>query len=188
VLWDRIWERTGEFSLTVLVLVALLPVIGGIAGTLVVAVTPERYTAHSYVLVTSTGGEGADVSAVSVAQAIARVATNESVLDAGARGDRLRTATREGAFTATASPDAPLVDLSATASTASDAVTLADELALQVVEHVTAFRGAAKVRAEIFASASPPDAPSSPNPVVSVVAGAALGALIAAAVLILRRP
>ena len=60
----------------------LLPVVGALAGYAVALVTPSSYTAEAYVLISSTGDAG-EVTPGDIAQAVARVATSESVLAAG---------------------------------------------------------------------------------------------------------
>ncbi len=167
-------------------LIVLLAVFGGLLGILVAALSSDRYTAHAYLLVTTTGS-GADVSAVNTAQAVARVATSESVLSADGSNARLLDATRDKDLTATSSPDAPLVDLAATSSSPSDAADLADEFAQQVETHVSEFRDVAQIRAEVFAPASLPRDRSSPNALVDLVAGVALGLLAGAVLYVVRR-
>lgn len=178
--------RRGRKALRALGLVALLllPIVGGLAGYAVALVTPPRYTAESYVLMISTGT--GEVTPGDIAQAVSRVATSESVLAAG-DSDELVLAAREDQLTASASPDAPLVELSATASSAADAAALANDLADAVELHMTTNTGIDEVRASIFASASEPAEPSSPNVLVNVVAGVALGLLLAAVGFVLRR-
>jgi MYXO-CTERM domain-containing protein len=178
--------RRGGRVLRALGLIALLllPVLGALAGYAVALVTPPRYTAEAYVLMISTGAE--EVTPGDIAQAVARVATSESVL-ATSDSDDLILAARDDRLTAEASPDAPLVELSATADSADAAADLANDLADAVEVHMTTNTGIDEVRASIFASASEPAEPSSPNVLVNVVAGAALGLLLAAVGFVLRR-
>ncbi|NUR10172.1 MAG: hypothetical protein HOQ45_24620 [Nocardioidaceae bacterium] len=177
-------SRTGT-ALFVLLLLAL-PVVGGLLGLLVATITPPTYTAHAFVLITSTG-DTTDVSAGDIAQATARVATSDSVLAEGDSSRRLLVAADDDRLTASASPDAPLVDLSASAATPAAAADLANALAAAVDAHVTSIGVDADVRASVFASASRPRRPTSPNPVVDVAAGVALGVLLAAVAFVLRR-
>ena len=168
------------------VLLVLLPILGGLAGLLLATVTPPRYTAHSYVLLSDTT-RGADVSAVNVAQATARIATKPSVLEAGGRDEQLDLAAQNGDLLATASPDMPLVDLSATADSGLAAALLANQLADRVQRHLAGFTTSTGIRADLFASATEPKRPMSPNTLVDVAGGAAIGALAAAIVFVLRR-
>jgi len=179
---NALWQLTRK----TVVLLVLLPIIGGLIGLAFAALTPARYTSHAYLLVIETG-QGAGVSAINVAQATARIATKPSVLDTGKDGATLLSAVRAGGLSATASPDAPLVDLAATASTADDSVRLANEMSSRVKEHVNGFSDAAGVRLEVFALASRPDKPTSPNILVDVLAGFALGSLAAAVLFVLKR-
>ena len=177
----------GGRTLRALGLLALLmlPVLGALAGYAVTLVTPPKYTAEAYVLISSTGGAN-EVTPGDIAQAVARVATSESVIAAGS-SDSLVEAAREDHLTSNASPDAPLVELSATASSASTAAQLANDLANAVELHMSSNAQVEEVSASTFASASAPAEPSSPNLVVNVAAGAALGLLLASVGLVLRR-
>lgn len=170
----------------VLLLLVVLPLLGGAAGFLVASVTPPRYTAHAYVLITARNQAG-DVSGADVAQAVARVATTESVLvSGGSAGDLLRAA-REDRLTATTSPDAPLVEVSATSGLAPEAAALANQLARQVQGRVADISDVAGVRATLLASATTPSRPASPNVFVNVAAGVALGVLATSVLYVLRR-
>ncbi len=168
-------------------LVVLLPVLGGLAGLAVAALTPPRYTAHAYVLI-SGNGEVTDVTPSQLAQATARVAISESVLVAGGAGDRLLTASTDDRLIASSSPDSPLVDLAATAGTAAGAANLADQLSRTVTAGMSTVTSDLTMEASIFATASPPREATSPNYLVDVVAGAGLGAFLAFVVVALRRP
>ena len=79
------------------------------------------------------------------------------------------------------------MELSATDSSAASAAELANALADAVELHMTVNTGIDQVRASTFASASEPSEPSSPNVLVNVVAGCALGVLLAATGFVLRR-
>lgn len=178
-------RRRGKvFRALGLLVLLLLPVVGGVAGYAVALVTPPRYTAEAYVLVTSSGAR--EVTPGDIAQAVARVATTESVLVAGDSPDLIRAA-REDQLTASASPDAPIVELAASAGSAFEAAALANDLAEAVTLHMTANVEVQEVEASTFATASVPADPSSPNVAVNVVAGAALGLLLTIVGFVLRR-
>ena len=159
---------------------------GGLVGLVLDSLVPAHYTSRAYVLITS-DTDGANVSALNIAQAVARVATSDSVVNSSGSAHRLSIAAQQGRLSASSSPDAPLVELFATASTASDATVLANQFAGRVERHVTSFSGVARVRAEIFASASQPSRPSSPNRFVLWVTGFGLGVLAAAVLFVIRR-
>lgn len=179
-------RRSGRVrSVLAFVALLLLPVGGALAGYALALVTPPSYTAQAYVLIADSGAAG-DVSPGDIAQAVARVATSESVISV-ADSESLVLAARQQELTSSASPDAPLVELSATASSADAAAALANDFADAVELHITTNSGVGEVRASTFASASAPAKPSSPNVVVNVTAGAALGVLLASVVFVLRR-
>jgi capsular polysaccharide biosynthesis protein len=167
------------------ILVVLLPVIGGVAGYFVATYTPKQYTAHAYVLISNSGAD-TDVTSSQLAQATARVATGASVLTSGRASSALLAAAADGDLAASSSPDAPLVDLSATAGAPSTAADLANQLAEAVSEHTTGLK-ATKVTSRIFASAAPPAHPSSPNTLVDVAAGIALGVVLGGVIWVSRR-
>jgi capsular polysaccharide biosynthesis protein len=167
-------------------LIALLPVLGALVGLGVAMTVQPSYTAHAYVLLTN-ATKGADASSVNVAQATARIATNPSVVNSGAADSTLTAAAQRGDLTATASPDLPLIDLAATASSASASALLANQFADRVKQHLADFPDLADVRVGIFAAASEPTRPTSPNLLVDVGAGAVLGALVAGLVYLLKR-
>lgn len=178
--------RRGWRGVPVVLLLVVLPLLGGAVGLVVAALTPPRYTAHAYVLITARDQAGG-VSGADIAQAVARVATTESVLvSGGSAGDLLRAA-REDRLTASTSPDAPLVEVSATASRAPEAAALANRLARQVQGQVSNISEVAGVRATLLASASTPSERASPNLLVNLAAGVALGVLAAAVLYILRQ-
>jgi capsular polysaccharide biosynthesis protein len=173
-------------GLALALLLILLPVAGAAVGALVASLSPVSYTANAYVFVTIRG-TGVDVSAGDISAALARVATSDSVLASGGRAGRLVKAGRENRLAASTSPDAPLVQLSATASTPRAAADLANQLARTVQRQVTTVAGVVDARATLFASASAPSRPSSPSLVVDVLAGAALGVVAASVLFVIRR-
>jgi capsular polysaccharide biosynthesis protein len=169
-----------------MVAIVVLPILGALAGLVFTLTAQPSYTAHAYLLLTN-ATKGADASAVNVAQATARIATNPSVVTAGAGDNTLNAAAQRGDLAATASPDLPLIDLAATASSASASALLANQFADRVKQHLADFPDLADVRVGIFAAASDPTRPTSPNLLVDVGAGAAFGALLAGLLYLLRR-
>jgi capsular polysaccharide biosynthesis protein len=164
----------------------VLPILGALAGWAVASVTPTRYTAHSYLLIVD-ASDGAGASAVNVAQATARVATKPSVLAESGGDVTLLAAAAEEDLTATASPDAPLVDLAASAGTAEEAVRLANDLSDHVNRHISRFSKSTRVESEVFAEASLPSRPASPNTLVNVIAGLAVGVVAASVLFVVGR-
>lgn len=181
--WRTAYQRTRRRSLGATIIL-LLPLLGAVGGLLLAALTPPRYTSHAYVLITNPT-ENPDVSALSVAQAAARVATKPGLIGGS---DALTKAAQDAELTSDASPDAPMVDLGATASSADEARSVADELARTLSEHVSRFSSDIGVHAEVYATASLPSAPTSPNRAVNALSGFFLGAVGSVTLYVLRRP
>jgi capsular polysaccharide biosynthesis protein len=181
--WRTAYQRAPRRSLVAAVIL-LMPLLGAVGGLLLAALTPPRYTSHAYVLITNPT-ENPDVSALSVAQAAARVATKPGLIGGSAA---LSKAAQDAELTSDASPDAPMVDLAATANSADVARSVADELARTLSEHVSRFSSDIGVHAEVYATASLPSAPTSPKRTVNVLSGLFLGAVGSVTLYVLRRP
>lgn len=176
----------GRFAGRFVALLVLLPLLGAALGLTLALFLPTSYTAHSYVILIAE--DGSDGSATDSAQATARVATKTSVLQSAGADAALIRAAEDGKLTATASPDAPLVDLAASAPTAAESERLANELASAAETQVNNFSSATGVSARVYARASLPLDPTLPNFPVSILTGAALGVLASAVLFVLRRP
>jgi capsular polysaccharide biosynthesis protein len=176
--------RRGRHRSLVAVVILLLPLVGAVGGVLLAALTPPRYTSHAYVLITNPN-DNPDVSALNVSQAAARVATKPGLIGAS---DALVKAAHEAELTSDASPDAPMVDLAATAGSGDLARSVADELARTLSEHVSRFSSDIGVHAEIYARASLPSTPTSPNRAVNALCGFFLGAVGSVTLYVLRQP
>jgi capsular polysaccharide biosynthesis protein len=81
-----------------------------------------------------------------------------------------------------------MVDLAATAGSADLARSVADELARTLSEHVSRFSSDIGVHAEIYARASLPSKPTSPNRAVNALSGFFLGAVGSVTLYVLRQP
>lgn len=165
-----------------LVLAALVGAALGIASAS--AMTP-RYSAKATLLVTPSGEPPATGSVV-YAQAAARLATKQSVLDVngpdwtrGLHPDALRVA---------ATPDSPLFELTADASDANAAAALCNRAAETLADTLTARAAQTGFRVAVASNAVPPDAPVAPDKRVCALVGLVLGGLTGLVVLVLRRP
>lgn len=158
-----------------LVLLAALGLAGGAAYTLLRTPT---YTAQAHVVVLA-ATPGDDATAVRFAQAYGRIATESAVLAQAtttARG--MSTAELRRRVRVATSPDAPLVELTGTGRSAQEAANLANEVSQALISFGNARSGQTQVRLAAFAEASPPEGPSSPNPPLDLVVGAAAGLLV----------
>jgi hypothetical protein len=80
----------------------------------------------------------------------------------------------------TTSPDAPLVQLTGTGTDAKQAAGLANAVAQALISFGNGRSDQTGVRLAVFAEASPPDGPSSPNAPLDLVVGATAGLLVGA--------
>lgn len=157
-------------------LLAILTVVGAVAGGVYGAVKTPVFRAQAYVVFTADPGE--PTAAVSFAQAYGRLVTSGPIVDAAAAtlGSRKDLST----VTGSTSPDAPVVEITATAANANRAADVANAVAKALVDHATARKPATRVSASILASATVPATPTSPRPPLELVVGAAAGALLGA--------
>lgn len=155
-------------------------ILGLSAGLLYTAITERAYTAQAYVVVVADAPSSLEQTR-NFAQAFTRVATQPSVLSAALRPElpsrtvsQLQRSTR-----VSASPDAPLIGLSASAPTAEQAAAQANALAQALISYAGTHTGDTGVRIASMSRASAPDEPSSPMLSLNLAVGGAAGLLLA---------
>jgi hypothetical protein len=159
--------------------------LGGLLGGAYGLLTPQAYTATSYVVAVPTDKAAPD-AASGFAQAYGRVATQVAVLgDAQVwAGVPVRTL-RDSVRTAT-SPDAPMVAVTATSEQPELAVDMANAVARALTRHAEDTKGSTQVRLVQFSRAVKPGKPSSAPPGVTALVGASAGGLLGGLVLLAR--
>ncbi len=156
-------------------LLLLLTLIGGVAGAVYSAVKTPTYTAKAYVV--AIGDRGESITALNFAQAYGRVATSGPVLAAaGAKLGADRTGLKD--VTASTSPDAPVIEVTATGSTARHTADLANAVANALADYGNTRKAETHVSLGLLAGALVPTSPSSPKPPLELAVGAAGGLLI----------
>lgn len=155
-------------------LLVLVTILGAGAGGIYGAVRTPVYEAQAYVVLTAEPGE--PFAAVNFAQAYGRIATNGPVLDAAATA----LGSRDGlsAVTATTSPDAPVIEITATGAEAVRTAAVANAVAKALADYATGRKAETRVSASVLAPAAVPSAPSSPKPPLELAVGAAAGLLL----------
>ncbi len=156
-------------------LLLALTVIGGAAGAVYGATKTPTYTAKSYVVAI---GDAADsISALNFAQAYGRVATTGPVM--ALAGPKLG-ADRSGLDTVTAStsPDAPVIEITATGPNAQHTAAVANAVANALADLGNSRKADTHVSLALLAAATTPTKPSSPKPPLELAVGAAAGLLI----------
>jgi capsular polysaccharide biosynthesis protein len=156
-------------------LLILLTLIGGIAGAVYSAVKTPTYTAKAYVV--ATGDRGDSITALNYAQAYGRIATSGPVV---AKAGVLLGADRTGLsdVTASTSPDAPVIELTATGTQADRTAKVANAMAKALADYGSSRKADTHVGLSVLAGAIPPAKPSSPKPPMELAVGAACGLLI----------
>lgn len=156
-------------------LLLLLTLIGGGAGAIYAAVKTPTYTAKAYVVTISAGAE--PIVALNYAQAYGRIATTGPVL---ATAETRLGGERAGLnrVTAATSPDAPVIEITATGNSPSRTANVANAVAGSLIALGDTRKGDTKVGLAMLASATPPAKPTSPKPPMELAIGAAAGLLI----------
>jgi capsular polysaccharide biosynthesis protein len=159
-------------------LAGLLTVLGAVAGLGYTLVSQPVYAAKAYVAVVAQNPS--DTTAVSYAQAYARIAGQGEALSVAASASNGAVSVSElrHYVRASSSPDAPVIEVTGTAGSASRAADLANLMARGLVS--TANRHSADTRMKLFvvsAATSPAD-PTSPQPPLDIAVGAAVGLMI----------
>lgn len=156
-------------------LLLLLTAIGGGAGAAYAAIKTPTYTAKAYVVTIGAGAE--PIVALNYAQAYGRIATTGPVL---ATAGQTLGADRTGLnrVTASTSPDAPVIEITATGPSPSRTATVANAVANSLITLGDTRKGETRVGLTMLAAATPPARPTSPKPPMELAVGAAAGLLI----------
>jgi capsular polysaccharide biosynthesis protein len=156
---------------------ALGLLLGLVGGTGYGLLATPRYTATSYVV--AVPGAGVDAAtALGFAQAYGRVATDRAVLTearatAGMPVDELRAAVRSAT-----SPDAPMVEITGTASSPDRAAAVSNAVANALTRTGNQAASSTGVQLSLFAPAFDPTEPASPSLPLSVAVGVCAGGLV----------
>jgi capsular polysaccharide biosynthesis protein len=155
-------------------LLALLTVLGALAGGGYDLVTTPTYTATSYVVVTAAQGDSQ--SGVNFAQAYGRIVTTSSVT--GLAAASLGTNQGLADVTASTSPDAPVVEITANGTDPKRTAAVANAMAQALVAYASTRSDSTRVTLSVLAQAAVPTAPTSPKPPLEPAIGAAAGLLV----------
>jgi hypothetical protein len=148
-------------------------------------VTPPQYAAISYVVV-SPAGRAEAAAALGYAQAYGKIATDPVILAKAEADANVRRGTLNRGIQASTSPDAPMVQITATSRKPASAARYADAVGKALTQ--TAKKSAKKTgaRLTVVSKSVAPSAPVSPSPGVAVAVGACAGGLIGGLVLLTR--
>ena len=159
-------------------LVALLTVLGALAGVVYAMVRPPVYAATAYVVVVAE--ESGDSTAVNYAQAYARIAGEGDTVSAAVARSNGKISANElrRSVRASSSPDAPVIDVTGSASRAGRAADLANVVAKGLISTANRHSTDTRMRLVLLSAAVPPADPASPQPMLDIAVGAAAGLLL----------
>lgn len=159
--------------------------LGAAGGAVYSSATPPQYAAISYVVVSPAGRSDA-ASALGYAQAYGKVATDPVVLAEAEAKAKLRRGTLNDTVQATTSPDAPMVQITASSPRPKQAAKNADAVAKALARTAKASVKRTGARLTVLSDAVAPAAPVSPSSSVAVGVGGCAGGLIGGLVLLAR--
>lgn len=170
-------------------LTAALAVLGGLAGLAYGALAPPTYTTSAYVLVVAQN-PAESVAAVSYAQTYARLAQDGAVVISAASASQgtVSVSDLQRSVRVSASPDAPIIEVSGSAGTPRRAADYANLVADGLVRTGTAQASNTRMNTILVSAARPPAGPSSPQLALSVAVGTAVGFLLGGLLFMIRRP
>ncbi|MFD7512035.1 lipopolysaccharide biosynthesis protein [Streptomyces sp. NPDC059853] len=165
-----------------LLLCALAGTLGG-AGYGLVA--DREYAASGYVVVRE--AEGTDpAAAVGTAQAFGRIATGDAVLTTAQADAGVTLAGLRGGVRAATSPDAPMIEITGTATSGARAAEMANAVARALIAYGNDAAESTGARLAVFADAQPSAAPVSSTPLVRTAVGLVAGLVVGLLVLLVR--
>jgi len=155
-------------------LLALLTVLGALAGGVYDLAKTPTYTATSYVVVT--GAQGEAQSGVNFAQAYGRIVTTPPVTALATK--TLGSTEGLADVTASTSPDAPVIEITANGVDPKHTAAVANAVAQALVTYGSTRTDSTRVTLSVLAQAAVPAAPASPKPPLEPAIGAAAGLLV----------
>jgi capsular polysaccharide biosynthesis protein len=155
-------------------LLVALTLLGAAAGATYSALKTPTYVAQAYVVVTAQPGESP--VAVNFAQAFGRIVSTGPIADRAAA--KLGGSSELQNVTVSTSPDAPVIEVTATGTEGKRTAVVANAVAQALVEFGATQKDQTKVTLSVLALASVPTAPSSPKPPLELAVGAAAGLLV----------
>ncbi|NMI00083.1 lipopolysaccharide biosynthesis protein [Pseudonocardia acidicola] len=166
----------GRLLRGVIVLGALVGT-GAALGATYGMVAEPTYTANAFVVVTATSDLGLSRE-TGYAQAYSRIAATPDVLAAATASTGSAPAALAGEVVATASRDAPMIEISVSGRDAQRTAAIATAVTGALIDHGNRQSAATAVRLSVFSSATVPVTPSSPTPSLLALAGAGAGLLL----------
>lgn len=164
--------------------------LGLLVGALVGFLSPATYTANSYLVVVSAGSTGTTTDAANFGKVFARVATDPVVLTRSPHLQEIGLTPTSAAqhVRVLSSPDAPVLQVVGSASTAFRAAQIANFVSQAITIYATDRSSDTGFLIRQFVIAAPPAAPSRPRPALDLAVGLALGTGLGLLAALTRRP
>ena len=161
--------------------ILLAGIVLGVGGAIFATdLMPPSYSSSSYVLVVP-ARDADNSNAINYAQAYARIATNQAVVQKALsdNGIAVEPSRIRQLVSASASPDAPLIEITARDRQPERAALLANVVATGLTSYSTARAQDTGYRVRPFTRALPPSRASSPNRALNIIVGVSIGLLLA---------
>ena len=159
--------------------------LGACGGAAYAVVTPPQYAAISYVVV-SPAGRAEAAAALGYAQAYGKIATDPVILAKAEADANVRRGTLNKGIQASTSPDAPMVQITATSRKPASAARYADAVGKALTQTAKSSAKKTGARLTVVSKSVAPASPTSPSSGVSVAVGACAGGLIGGLILLTR--
>jgi uncharacterized protein involved in exopolysaccharide biosynthesis len=158
---------------------------GGILGAVYGTLKTPQYSATSYVIVVPEGMTD-PATALGFAQTYGRTATQMAVLGDAPVWAGVPVRTLRDSVRAEASPDAPMIALTATSTRPDKAADIANAVSRALTVNANQTHRDTHIRVVPFSRAVPPGEPASPPTPVTALVGACAGGLLGGLVLLVR--
>jgi capsular polysaccharide biosynthesis protein len=149
-------------------------------------VSPQ-YAAVSYVVVSPAGHRSDPSAALGYAQAYGRIATDPMVVALAERRAGLRSGSIADDVRASTSPDAPMVEITATSPSPERAARTADAVAEALSDTASFSARRTGARLTVVSEAVAPSTPVSPSSGITTAVGACAGGLLGGLIVLVRR-
>ncbi|MGW7530455.1 lipopolysaccharide biosynthesis protein [Streptomyces sp. NPDC054783] len=160
--------------------------LGAAAGGAYAKVNPPQYTATSYIIAVPFGSRADSATALGYAQGYGRVVTELAVLGQAQTQAGVPVAELRRSVQAATSPDAPMIEITATSARPARAAVVANAVSGALTAQANRTRKDTGVALVRLSRAVTPTEPSSPSPALSSLVGAAAGGLLGGLALLAR--
>jgi hypothetical protein len=161
--------------------------VGGVLGVLVHAVVPTDYSTSAYVIVTPTAADPDSSAALRYTQALGRLVADPTTLQGASQTSRIPWGDLAHIVRARTSPDAPLIEVTATSTSPDVSARAANGVTTSFVSLLNGRSDDTHVRLSVLAAAPVPPEPSSLSWRGAALIGLGAGLLVGGILVGVRR-